>query len=109
MTSRSVIDGVSVGEYLGQLTAKDIESGIPSSSGSPNKPIEALMKAVDTSCRSLGHTTEAAKFARKCYFAMMDYFGMNSFFLSVSPCDECSFRVRLYARPDEWVSFLLPE
>ena len=65
MTSQSVIDGVSVGEYLGQLTAKDIESSVPSSSGSPNKPIEALMKAVDSWAHNRG--SKICKEVLLCY------------------------------------------
>ncbi len=52
----------------------------------------------------MGHTEEAAKFARQCMFAMLDYFGMNSLFLSTTPDDECSFRVRLYLKAQNWVS-----
>ena len=33
----------------------------------------------------------------------MDHFGMNSLFLTITPDDECSFRVRLYAEPDKEV------
>ncbi len=46
----------------------------------------------------MGHTEEAAKFARRCMFAMVDHFGLNSLFLSTIPDDECSFRVRLYSK-----------
>ncbi len=52
----------------------------------------------------MGHTEEAAKFARRCMFAMVDHFGLNSLFLSTTPDDECSFRVRLYSKPQNWVS-----
>jgi hypothetical protein len=38
----------------------------------------------------MGHTEEAAKFARQCMFAMVDNFGLNSLFLSTTPDDECS-------------------
>jgi hypothetical protein len=52
----------------------------------------------------MGHTEEAAKYARRKYFAMLDYFGLNSLFLSTTPDDECSFRVRLYTKLQNWVS-----
>ena len=51
----------------------------------------------------MGHTEQAAKYARRCCFAMLDYFGLNSLFLSTTPDDECSFRVRLYCKPQYWV------
>jgi hypothetical protein len=37
-------------------------------------------------------------------FAMVDNFGLNSLYLSTTPDDECSFRVRLYLKPQNWVS-----
>ena len=37
---------------------------------------------------------------------MQDYFGLNSVFVTVTPCDECSFRVRLLTRPGVKVSFI---
>ncbi len=52
----------------------------------------------------MGHTDEAAKYARRCCFATLDYYGLNSLFLTTTPDDECSFRVRLYAKPCDWVS-----
>jgi hypothetical protein len=65
---------------------------------------KGFLKGVKTTCRSMGHTVEAAKFARQSMFAMLDYFGLNSLFLSTTPDDECSFRVRLYLKPQSWVS-----
>ncbi len=65
---------------------------------------KGFLKEVKTTCRSMGHTLEAAKFARRCIFAMLDYFGLNSLFLSTTPDDECSFIVRLYLKPQNWVS-----
>ena len=53
----------------------------------------------------MGHSEEAAKyFARQKCFAMLDYFGLNSLFITTTPDDECSFRVRLYTKPQNWVS-----
>jgi hypothetical protein len=54
----------------------------------------------------MGHTGKAAKNAQRCCFAMLDYYGLNSLFSTTTPDDECSFRVRLYAKPCHWVSAL---
>jgi hypothetical protein len=35
---------------------------------------------------------------------MLDYYRLISLFLTSTPDDECSFRVRLYAKPCDWVS-----
>ena len=52
----------------------------------------------------MGHTKEAAKYARQNCFAMLDYNALNSLFLSLTPDDEFSFRVRLYGKTQNWVS-----
>ena len=99
MTCRSQINGVSLGETLSKITIDDF-----SDTGSMNQATEILLKGITTSCRALGHTPEAAKFARKCYFSLIDHFGMNSFFLTITPDDLCSFRVHLYVRAEDFVS-----
>jgi hypothetical protein len=63
-----------------------------------------FLKAVKTSCQSVGHSEEAAKYARRKCFEMLDFFGLNSLFLSTTPDDECSFRVRLFTKLQNWVS-----
>jgi len=65
---------------------------------------DGFLKGVATRCRSIGHTEEAAKFSRRCMFAMVDNFGLNHLFLSTTPDDECSFRVHLYSKLQNWVS-----
>ena len=67
-----------------------------------------FLKAVKTSCQSVGHLEEAAKHARQKCFAMLDFFALNSLFFSTTPDDECSFRVRLYTKPQNWVSVQNP-
>jgi len=65
---------------------------------------DGFLKGVATMCRSMSHTEEATKFSRRCMFAMVDNFGLNSLFLSTTPDDECSFRVHLYSKLQKWVS-----
>ncbi len=67
-----------------------------------------FLKAVKTSCQSVGHSEEATKNARRKCFAMLDFFGLNSLFLSTTPDDDCSFRVRLYTKPQNLVSVQNP-
>ena len=99
MTSRgNKVNGITLAERLAKMTVDDFKSDAPSAK------FDELMAGVSTSCKSLGHSPESAKFARRCCFALVDYFGLNSLFLTISPCDECSFRVRLYAHPNQWVS-----
>ena len=91
MVCRSQVNGVSLGETLSKFTTDDIPKD-----GSTNTTTDAFLKAINTSCKALGHTTEAAKAARKGYFSFMDHFGLNSLFLTVTPDDQRNFRIRLY-------------
>ena len=63
-----------------------------------------FLRAVKTSCRTMGQTPEAAEYARRKCFALQDFFGMHAWFLSISPNNECTFRVCLYANAGEVVS-----
>ena len=98
LTSRNMINGLPIGERLAEFKASDFR-------GEGNEATDTLLKAVETSCRALGHTPEAAKHARQKYWAMNDHFGLNSVYATVTPDDLCSFRVRLYANAEESVSF----
>lgn len=55
----------------------------------------------------MGQTHEAAQYARWKCFALQDFNGMHNWFLSMSPDDKCSFRVRLYANAGEVVSWIM--
>ena len=105
MSCRSVVDGISLGERLSTMTIQDLER-IADGKGDPSTFDKCLLKAISTSCRAMGHTTEAAMHARRRNFAMMDYLGLNSLFASTTPNDLDSFRVRLYSKAQEWVSLV---
>jgi hypothetical protein len=103
---RSTVDGIPLGETLSTLTVKDLEQVQDGNTDCLNDNTTGLLKAISTSCKAMGHTNEASKYARHCCLAMLDYHGLNSLFLTAAPDDECSFRVRLYAKPCDWVSAL---
>ena len=104
MICRSQLDGVTLGEALSKFSADSFKENAP-----PNEATEMLLKAINTSCAALGHTSEAAKVARKSYFAYTDHFGLNSIFFSISPNDSKSFRVRLFAYASKIVSSVFPK
>ena len=105
MTCRSNVGGVTLGEKLSMLPTESFEKNdVVNNTNNLDETTKGFLKGVKTMCRSMGHTIEAAKFSRQCMFAMLDYFGLNSLFLSTTPDDECSFRVRLYSKPQNWVS-----
>jgi hypothetical protein len=104
MTCRSTVNGVSLGEKLSTLTIEDLQLVINKNTDNLHKNTKGLLKAISTSCKAMGHTDKAAKYARHCCFAMLDDYGLNSLFLTTTPDDGCSFRVRLFAKPEDWVS-----
>ena len=99
MVCRSEVNGVPFGERLAQFTSSDVPLD-----GTSNEFTNMLLKAINTSCRAMGHTPEAAKAARKCYFSYMDHYGLNSIFLTVTPDDLRNFRIRLYVNAGRKVS-----
>jgi hypothetical protein len=56
----------------------------------------SLIHTVTAACRSLPYCDEAAKEARAKLFSMWYSFGPPSVFFTISPVDECSFKVKLF-------------
>ena len=106
MTSRSKQNGNSnttLAEQMSQITVKELQAAADDFNPRQSELVKRLFKSISTSCRSLGHTPEAAAFARRCCFSLQDYFGLNSIFLTITPDDELSFRIRLLVCPGEEV------
>jgi hypothetical protein len=73
-----MVNGVSLGEKLSKLTVHYLEEVEGANKDHLNKNTQGLLKAIKTSCKAMGHTDEAAKYARHCCFAMLDYYRLNS-------------------------------
>jgi hypothetical protein len=86
-----------------QLTIKDFEMPTTNSEQPLSNNVEHIVKTITTKCKSLAHNAEATQDARRHQFTMMDHFGLNSLFLTITPDDVCSFCVQLYADPDNQV------
>ena len=102
-------DGTAIGDVIGNMTIDDIKDAIESEPGqgaqgdgrgNGNGTADKLLKAVSASCRCLGMTEEAAKKARRKCFALQEFYGMHSLFVTITIDDECSFRIRLYPSVD---------
>jgi hypothetical protein len=96
---RNKIRDREMGDLIGNTTPQAFLQSIEQRNRSTSDPMVALTNTISTSCEVLGYTEEAAKKARQNCFAMTDHFGLSSLFLTTTPCDECSFRVRLFANP----------
>jgi hypothetical protein len=101
MTCRSSIDCIPLGQKLSTLSAEHFEQFKDNNTDNLDANTKSFLKAISMSCKAMGHTEQVAKDARRRCFTIMDYFGLNSLFLSTTPDDECSFRfrVRLYCKP----------
>lgn len=98
--------GKSLAEKISQITVDDIKTAasqlsLQQNTNDPNIVLNttasSFLKSVTSSCKALGHTLEAAKEARRKVYAMTEYFGTHSIFFTVTPDDECTFTVRMYA------------
>ena len=102
---KSDYQGKALAEKISQLSVEDIKlaSSELSHAQEHNEPLisetpgTSFLQRITTSCKVLGHTTEAAKDARRKVYALTERFGSHSLFFTVTPDDECTFRVRMYA------------
>jgi predicted metal-dependent phosphoesterase TrpH len=98
------VGGRKIGDVLGDISKKQFTDSIKYRSEDSTDPLHLLTKTVATSCDALGYTTEAAKKARQQMFALTDHFGLNTLFLTTTIDDLSSFRVRLFAQPNQEVN-----
>ena len=96
--------GTAVGDEIGKMSIEEIQAAADDIQHSGGKGVNGrakmFLKAVSASCRQLGVSEEAAKSARRKCFALQEYYGMHSLFVTITIDDECSFRVRLYPYVD---------
>jgi hypothetical protein len=64
MICRSTVDGTPLGEKLSTLLMTELENINDNKPDHLNSNTRGLLKAISTSCRAMGHTEEAANYAR---------------------------------------------
>ena len=99
---RAHIDGVPLAEKISRLTVKDFED-VASGSNTSNSATSQLLQSVSASCKAMGHTSEAAAYWRRIFFALSDRRGMNACMLTVTPNDLATFSVKVLAMPGKKV------
>ena len=99
MIGRSNYGSTPLTERLAGMTTQYIKSASKENSTSFTDKLKLLTKALSTSCRALVHTPEADKTPHRKSFAMLEHYRLNSLFLTASSCDECSFCVCFYTKP----------
>ena len=99
MTSRSTKgaeNSDNLAELFSQITVEELQAAADEKNPKQTPLVKKLMKSMSTSCKAMGHTPEAAAYARRCCFAIQDRFGLNSIFLTVTPDDEKNFRNKTF-------------
>jgi hypothetical protein len=64
--------------------------------GYTQTPAKLFFDTLEIACKSMAHTNEASKNARRKMFSMWYSICAPGIFFTVSPCDETNFRLRLY-------------
>ncbi len=104
MTCRTNINGITLGDRISNMSMKDIEQIKDDKTDHLNETPKEFLRAINTSSAAMGHTPEAAKYARRDAYAMLDHFGINGLFATTTPDDECNMRVQIFSKPQHWVS-----
>jgi hypothetical protein len=100
--SKAGEDGISLGEAFSNVTDDQIMNMAKTSkmrelfsAGQETLP-GRLLHTVKTSCKNVPYADEATLEARTKLFGLWTHFGSPSIFFTISPADECSFRVSLF-------------
>ncbi len=63
MTCRSTVNGVSLDKKLSKSTVEYLELVQENNTDNLQENTKGLLKAISTSCKAMGHTDKAAKYA----------------------------------------------
>ena len=98
--------GQSLAEKMSTLTMKDLDRAIFQKDTRQKVTGTAgdYLRSVEASCQPIGYTALSAKRNRRKHFAMHDLFGGHAIFLTTTPCDEQTIRVRVFADAGNKVS-----
>ena len=101
---KSSFKSSTLADHLSLLSGAEVQTAmrhILNGEKTSNPTLKKLFTSVRGQASSIGHSNEAASYARQKLFSLWHYFGAPAVFFTVTPCDECSFRVRLYATSKE--------
>ena len=101
--------GQSLAEKISKLKMKDLDMALIQKETNQKVTGTAgeYIRALEASCKPVGYSALSAKKNRRKHFAMDNYFGGHSIFLTTTPCDERTIRVLVFANAGKEV--LLPD
>ena len=97
---KSSFKSSTLAEKLSEVTLEEIQTAakhVLNGEKCKNETAQKLFTSIKGQSSSLAHSNGAASYARHKLFLLWHYFGASAVFFTVTPCDECSFRVKLYA------------
>lgn len=95
---RSTTLGSTLGEKISLMEPEDLTRAMNQREGGQpdNSTAAQYLRAITTSCQPVGYSPEAAKVNRRRHFAMDDFLGGSAIFLTTTPCDQSTLRVRIF-------------
>ena len=95
-------DAQPMGEKYGTISSDQLEMSInrvrANSTLNPStNPSDAFLRSVNAACSNLPHTNEACSDARDKYFSNIIKFGLPALFVTISPDDQRSVWISVYA------------
>ena len=96
-------DAKSMGEKYGSLTSDTLKTAIEQARSASsayqgyNSTGNAFLRSVNAACNNLPHTNEASSDAKQKYFANIVRFGLPALFITISPDDQRSLWISVYA------------
>ena len=99
LTCRTSTFGSTLAEKISTLRMEDFYSAVlrKESHQKVSGTAGDYLNAVEASCKPVGYSALNARIHRRQHFAMDNLFGGHSIFLTTTPCDECTFRVQIFA------------
>ena len=113
--SKTGEDGITLGEKFSRVTDQEmlLFAEVPNlqEGNAERDTASSMLHTIKASCKSVPYSDEAATVARTKLFALWNHFGPPSIFFTISPADECSFRVQLFCNTNKQglPSFGVPE
>ena len=103
MCRLGMFNGRSLADQVSLLTEREIKAAALKRDKNieDNSVAGEFLRRINGSCKAIGYTKAAADVALQQIYALCDYNGFGDIFFSFTPCDECSFWVRLYAMPGQ--------
>ena len=103
-------DTKTMSDLFGQMSSEELEYAIYNmklNNGNirGNKIADQFLRSIQAICESLPHSNNSAKIAKRKYFSLIAKFGLPTLFVTISPDDQRSLWIKVYANFGHDVEF----